>query len=117
SFPTRRSSDLEKVVRAADFLLLHGDPQKLVDMVDKTRKVPGYRPMPILFIEDGHSGFDQSLNNMLPAVKTYCSCGYFDPHPHGYQTVPVNWSIDTGRKRAFFDEVKSITNEFEPFPP
>ena len=40
----------ENVVRAADFLLLHGngvrDPKRIAEMVRLTRQVPGYRPMP-----------------------------------------------------------------------
>ena len=43
----------ENVVRASDFLLLHGngvsEPDRIGDMVARTRRVPGYRPMPILF--------------------------------------------------------------------
>src|SRR5206468_1531455 len=48
----------ESVVRASDFLLLHGngvsDPQRIAQMVRETRSVPGYRPMPVLFNEDDH---------------------------------------------------------------
>ena len=43
----------ENVVRASDFLLLHGngvgDPLKIAGMVRQTRAVPGYTPKPILF--------------------------------------------------------------------
>ena len=46
------------VVKASDFLLLHGNgvsnPDKIAEMVRKTREVEGYRPMPILFNEDDH---------------------------------------------------------------
>jgi hypothetical protein len=48
----------ENVVRASDFLLLHGngvnDPDRIAAMVRQTRQVVGYRPMPILFNEDDH---------------------------------------------------------------
>jgi hypothetical protein len=27
----------------------------------------------------------------------------------GYQSVPVNWSISSPRKRAFFDKLREIT--------
>ena len=27
----------------------------------------------------------------------------------GYQTLPVNWGINTERKRAFFDRIREIT--------
>src|SRR5206468_3088084 len=44
------------VVRASDFLLLHGNgvaqPERLARMVRQTRAVTGYAPKPILFNED-----------------------------------------------------------------
>jgi hypothetical protein len=43
------------VVKASDFVLLHGnganDPARIGEMVRQTRKVEGYRPMPVLFNE------------------------------------------------------------------
>jgi hypothetical protein len=107
----------ENVVRASDFLLLHGngvsDPDRITRMVLETRSVPGYRPMPILFNEDDHFDFDQPVNNMMKAIASYASWGYFDPgasnYQDGYQCPPVNWSINTERKRAFFNKVMEVT--------
>ncbi len=107
----------ENVVKASDFLLLHGngvgDPDKIADMVRKTRKTPGYRPMPILFNEDDHFDFDRPKYNMLAAVGEYCSWGYFDPgkndYQDGYQSPPVQWGITTPWKQAFFAKVKEMT--------
>ena len=107
----------ENVVRASDFLLVHGngvkDPNRIVEMVRQTREVPGYRPMPILFNEDDHFDFDKPFNNCVAAVSQYASWGYFDPgendYHHGYQSVPVQWQINTPRKRAFFNKVRDIT--------
>lgn len=101
----------ENVVRSADFLLIHGngvkDPKRISEMVRTTRAVPGYKPMPIVFNEDDHFEFDQPEYNMLAAVREYASWGYFDPE--GYQSPPVNWGIDTDRKKAFFARLKEIT--------
>ena len=101
------------VVQASDFLLLHGngvtDPNRIAEMVEQTRKVEGYRTMPLLFNEDDHFDFDKPANNMMKAVGAYASWGYFDPYADGYQTVPVNWGINTDRKRAFFNLVKEVT--------
>ena len=107
----------ENVVRSADFILIHGngvsDPEKIAEMVRKTRQVPGYRPVPILFNEDDHFNFDKPRNNMLAAVGEYASWGFFDPgksnYRDGYQCPPVNWRINTGRKKAFFAKLKEIT--------
>lgn len=109
----------ENVVRAADFLLLHGNgvgqPERIADMVKKTRQVAGYRPMPILFNEDDHFAFDQPKNNLLSAVGEYASWGFFDYRmkdegfDEGYQSVPVNWGGTSVRKKGFFDKVQEIT--------
>jgi hypothetical protein len=111
----------ENVVRASDFLLLHGngvkDPAHIAEMVRHTRKIPGYRPMPILFNEDDHFDFDQPNNNFLAALGEYASWGYFDYRmkgegfDDGYQSVPVNWSALSPRKQGFFRLLSEITGE------
>lgn len=105
------------VVKASDFLLIHGngvsDPARIATMVERTRAVAGYRPMPILFNEDDHFDFERPINNLTQAISRYASWGYFDPgasnYQDGYQCPPVNWRINTPRKRAFFDLLKEIT--------
>jgi hypothetical protein len=105
------------VVQASDFLLLHGngvrDPERITQMVEQTRRVPGYRVMPILFNEDDHFDFDKPVNNMMKAVGAYASWGYFDPgesnYRDGYQCPPVNWGVNTERKKAFFALLKEVT--------
>ena len=107
----------ENVVRASDYLLLHGNgvaqPARIAEMVRQTRRVPGYRPMPILFNEDDHFDFQKPENNFLSALSEYCSWGYFDPgkadYQDGYQSPPVNWGINTERKRGFFELCRRIT--------
>jgi hypothetical protein len=105
------------VVRVSDFLLLHGngvsDPERIADMVRSTRRVEGYRPMPILFNEDDHFDFDKPRNNFAAAIEEHASWGYFDPgannYRDGYQSPPVRWDINTDRKQAFFARVAEIT--------
>jgi len=109
----------ENVVRASDFLLIHGngvkDPARITQMVRQTRAVPGHRPMPILFNEDDHENFDQPANNFAAAVAEHVSWGWFDYRrkgeslENGYQSPPVNWGISSDRKRAFFDYLAEIT--------
>lgn len=108
---------LENVVRVSDFLLIHGngvsDPDRIAEMVEQTRAVPGYHPMPILFNEDDHFDFDQDWNNFIAAISRYASWGYFDPgqndYEDGYQSPPVNWGLNTERKRAFFKLAQEMT--------
>ena len=111
----------ENVVRSSDFLLLHGNgvkkPARITEMVQQTRAVPGYRPMPILFNEDDHFDFEQPSNNFSSAVDEFVSWGYFDyrmkdeSFDEGYQSVPVNWGISSSRKRGFFNRLSDITGE------
>ena len=108
---------LENVVAASDFLLVHGngvsDPDRIAEMVEQTRTVAGYRPMPVLFNEDDHFDFERPHNNFLAAVSQFASWGYFDPgesdYREGYQSPPVNWGLSTDRKRAFFALLKAMT--------
>jgi len=112
----------DNVVRASDYLLLHGngvgDPARIAEMVRQTRARPSYRPMPILVNEDDHFDFDKPTNNMLAAVREYASWGFFDPgknnYEDGYQSPPVRWDINTDRKRSFFRLLAEVTGADAP---
>jgi hypothetical protein len=108
------------VVKVSDFLLIHGngakDPSQIQKLADDTRKVEGYHTMPIVNNEDDHYDFGKEENNFTTSVKNYISWGYFDfrfpgetDYKEGYQTVPVDWGINSERKKAFFNKVKEIT--------
>jgi len=108
-----------EVIRASDFVLLHGNgvsnPDRIVEMVDAVRKTPGYTPKPIVFNEDDHYDFEKPQSNFAAATRAYASWGFFDFRragegaDEGYQSVPVNWGISSARKRAFFDIVESFS--------
>jgi hypothetical protein len=113
------------VLQVADFVLLHGngtaDPALIAEQVDRTRALADYRDQPVVFNEDDHFDFDQPTNNFGAAVSRHASWGFFDPgegvsgaaargdYVDGYQLVPVNWGINTPRKRQFFDLVRAMT--------
>jgi hypothetical protein len=109
----------ETIVREADFLLLHGNgqgqPERIRQMVRKTRLVAGYHDQPVLFNEDDHFDFDKAENNFLAAVGEYAGWGYFDfrkegeGFEEGYQSVPVDWGISSARKRGFFGLLAKVT--------
>ena len=110
---------LSNVVKVSDFILIHGngvsDPDFISHMVDSTRQVSGYKPKPIIFNEDDHFEFDKAENNFTSAIKSYASWGYFDyrmkgeSFEEGYQSVPVDWGINSERKKGFFRLLKEIT--------
>ena len=107
------------VVAVSDFLLMHGngvkDPKRITEMIAQARSVKGYKPMPVIFNEDDHESFDLPENNFTAAVASHASWGWFDYRrkgesaDEGYQSPPVNWSISSPRKRAFFDLLAEIT--------
>jgi hypothetical protein len=109
----------DEVIRESDFILLHGngvsDPARIKEMVRKVRENANYSTKPIVFNEDDHYNYDAEENNYKFAVESYASWGYFDfrrrdePFEDGYQSVPVDWSISSERKKAFFDYTKEIT--------
>jgi hypothetical protein len=111
------SIPLERVVAVSDFLLIHGngvsDPNRIAEMVDETRQVPGYRPMPILFNEDDHFDFDKDWNNFVAAVSRYASWGYLEcgenNYHDGHQSPPVQWGLNTERKRDFARLARGMT--------
>ncbi|MFO0924263.1 MAG: hypothetical protein U0905_17440 [Pirellulales bacterium] len=112
------------VVRVADYVLLHGNgvksPQAIRDMVIKTRQVAGYRDQPILFNEDDHFDFDKESNHFQSAIEAYAGWGYFDfrmageGYTEGFQSVPVDWKIQSDRKRGFFRMLQNITQADRP---
>ena len=107
------------VVTVSDFILLHGNgvhkPARIREMVDQVRAMPEYKPKPIVFNEDDHFDFDKVDYNMKAAFEKHASWGYFDfrmegeSFVDGYQSVPVDWGINSVRKKAFFSKLKEIT--------
>lgn len=112
------------VVRAADFILLHGNavkiPGRIAELVRLTRQLPGYTPKPVVFNEDDHFAFEEPANNFTAALGEHASWGYFDfrmkdeDFPDGYQSVPVDWGIRSARKTAFFRLLAEITGHTPP---
>lgn len=105
------------VAKVSDFLLLHGngpdDPARIRRMIQTSRALPEYRPMPVLINEDDHFRFGDPENHYRTSLQERVSWGYFDPgksdYADGYQCPPVNWGINTDRKREFFAKCKEVT--------
>ncbi|MFW5726022.1 MAG: hypothetical protein ACOCX0_06205, partial [Bacteroidota bacterium] len=67
--------------------------------------------------EDDNYNYDDELNNFMATTRVYASWGLFDfrregePFEEGFQSVPVDWTISTQRKKVFFNLVKEMTGK------
>lgn len=108
-----------EMIKAADFILLHGnglnDPKRIVNLVEKVRSIDTYTSKPIIFNEDDHYDFEKPMNNFVAATSVGASWGFFDyrrsgeDFNEGFQCVPVDWKINSDRKKGFFN----IIDEWE----
>ena len=115
----------ERVVAASDVVLLHGNgtptPAHIAKEVARVKALSTYRAMPIVFNEDDNTSFDEPTNDFIAAVEQHASWGFYDPgegacgyhvrgnYRDGFQNVPINWTINTDRKRSFFRLLHDIT--------
>lgn len=121
-----------ELVEASDFVLLHGngcDAAQLAAGIQATQALPTFQqqPKPLMINEDSIG-----IPNLDTAWCNRCSWGYYDQgygshwidqygnytahareakveHLSGFQTPPINWTINTNEKRAFFRRVKHLT--------
>lgn len=109
----------QQLLQVADLVLWHGNAQPTPDAMHarakSIRASAGYRGQPLLCNEDDHFDFDKPENNMMAAVEEYSGWGYFDyrqikePFEDGYQSLPVDWGINSARKKGFFDLLAKVT--------
>jgi hypothetical protein len=107
------------IIAASDYVLLHGNamntPDMLRTLIRDTRADPAFRGQPLLINEDDHFEFDKPVNNFRVAVEEGVGWGYFDYRQvrenmtFGFQSLPVDWTISSPRKKAFFELLKTIT--------
>jgi len=102
-----------ELVRTADLVIPHGNDLGAsghIRKIEYIRNMPAYRenPKPILFNEAS-----ADLTDFQAALESHVSWGYYDhgtnDYTNGFQAPPVNWSINTHQKRAFFERVRDIT--------
>jgi hypothetical protein len=117
----------DNIVEVSDYVLIHGngvqDPDRITEISADVRKKDVYRPVPLVNNEDdipwrnADQGWGEEGNNFVTSVKSYTGWGYFDfrlpaernDYNLGFQSVPVNWQISSGRKRDFFGLLAEIT--------
>ncbi|WP_343615963.1 hypothetical protein [Novosphingobium sp.] len=108
-----------KLLESVDYVLFHGNamatPDSLRSRAKDIRAMPGYHGQPLLINEDDHFDFEKFDNDLNAAVQEYVGWGYFDyrqitePFEDGYQSLPVDWGINSARKKGFFNALAEIT--------
>src|SRR2546430_11159301 len=102
----------DAVISREDFVLLHGngiDGTQLQALIGSTRQSAAYNanPTPIVVNEDS-----TSVANLDASVAAGVSWGHLDTGQNnyldGFQRVPVNWTINTDAKKAFFAETLKL---------
>ncbi len=114
----------DHLMAISDYVLLHGNnvetPDGIRAQVAATRASAGYRGQPILYNEDDNYDFEQPDNNMVAAIESGAGWGFFDYRrirerfADGYQTLPVDWGINSARKRSFFTLLAAVTGAQPP---
>lgn len=109
----------DHLIAASDYILLHGNnvetPARIAEMVEQVRASPAWQGQPILFNEDDHCDFEALENNFTAAVSRRAGWGFFDyrrireTFADGYQSLPVDWGINSPRKQGFFNLLADIT--------
>lgn len=104
---------VKTVMEAADFVLIHGNgvgsPEEMTAFIKRVRVALNGAVKPVVINEDDHFDFDRPENNFTAATREHVSWGFFDfrkegeGFEQGYQSVPVDWGINSERKRGFFD--------------
>jgi hypothetical protein len=84
-------------------------------LIKSVRNKPAYKNNPIVINEDDHFDFEKPFNNFIAATREHVSWGFFDYRmkdegfEYGYQSMPADWSINSKRKKGFFELLKKMT--------
>src|SRR2546428_6673566 len=102
----------DEVIKQEDLVLLHGNGingAQLQALIASTKQSSAYKakPTPIVVNEDS-----TSIAKLDASVASGVSWGYPDTgqnnYVDGFQRVPVNWTINTDAKKAFFAETLKL---------
>ncbi|MDX1900516.1 MAG: cellulase family glycosylhydrolase [Gammaproteobacteria bacterium] len=97
------------LINAEDVVMMHGNglnASQVTTLVNSTRKLTN---KPILINEDS-----TSVANFSAATKAGGSWGYYDQgknnYVDGFQSLPINWNVNTTAKKAFFTAIGAPTS-------
>ena len=119
SFPAR-IIPTKNVVDASDYVMFHGNAKRKIEdfreLIAKVKAVVSDRVMPIVINEDDNFDFDNPSSHFNTALENYISWGFFDYRKkgvsdlkEGFQTIPIDWEINSDNKKVFFNKLKKVT--------
>jgi len=97
----------DKIINESQVIFLHGNSMKTDSeyqkQVNSVKTSKSYRGQPIVYNEAS-----TDYKKLSWCVKNGVGFGYYDQS--GFQSPPINWSINTITKQKFFDEAYNLTN-------
>jgi len=98
----------DNIIGNSSIILLHGNSlnseSEYTTQLKSVKNSKAYRGQPIIYNEAGTKLF------LDWAVKNKVGWGYYDQGSNnyidGFQSPPINWSINTSKKKAFFNEIE-----------
>jgi hypothetical protein len=119
SFPAQ-TAPTQNVLNTCDFVLFHANAlrntEDFKNHIIKVKAAVGARTIPIVINEDDNHFFDADSSHFNIAIDKYISWGFFDYRKKedpdlskGYQTIPVDWGINSKAKEDFFNKVGEVT--------
>ena len=97
----------DKIINASQVIILHGNSMKsdseYQTQLNSVKKSKSYKGQPIIYNEAS-----TDYKRLDWCVKNEIGFGYYDQS--GFQSPPINWSINTQTKKNFFDEIEKIKN-------
>lgn len=119
SFPAHVFPSVQ-VVEVSDLILFHCNSlrtaEKFKAAIEKLSNIEGVSKIPIVINEDDNANFESDTCNFQVAVKNHISWGFFDYRrkgvtdlKEGFQSIPVDWGVNSENKKAFFEKVKEIS--------
>jgi hypothetical protein len=94
------------IIDASSVILIHGNSltsnSQYKTMIDKVKNSSKYRKQPIVVNEAGTTS-----SYLDYCISQGVGWGYYDQgsnnYVDGYQSPPINWGINTSKKKSFFD--------------
>ncbi len=99
---------VSSVIQAGDFVIIHTNTKTASQIPSYIQSYRAKTSKPIVINEDS-----TNITKYQTAVSAGASWGYYDQgqnnYVDGYQSPPVNWGVNTTKKKAFFNEVATLS--------